>query len=160
MRRTLERIYRQHRQGLYSLALSITRRPELAEEAVQEAFVRLWRSKAEPSGEPVAYVHAAVRNTAIDVASEPSETIRIPVSIFESQVLDPQLHAIDAERRQLVRQAVETLPDAERQTLVLKIYAGLTFQQIAQVFGEPLSTVSSRYRRVLERLKVTMEQCV
>ena len=53
----------------------------------------------------------------------------------------------------MVRDAIEALPDAQRQTLVLRIYGGLTFKQIAAACDEPLSTVASRYQRVLEDLK-------
>ena len=64
----LERIYRDHRQGLFTLALSITRCPDLAEDAVQDAFTRLWRSEIEPQGDSTAYVFASVRNAALELA--------------------------------------------------------------------------------------------
>ena len=54
-------------------------------------------------------------------------------------------------------QAVEQLPDAQRETIVMKVFGGLTFQEIADTQGEPLSTVSSRYQRGLARLKTQME---
>ena len=70
MKETLERIYWDHRQGLYTLALAITRRPERAEDAVQDAFARLWTASRRPTGDPVPYVFAAVRNAA---ALEPDD---------------------------------------------------------------------------------------
>ena len=53
-----------------------------------------------------------------------------------------------------------TLPDAQRETIVMKLYGNLTFDQIAQASDEPLSTVSSRYRRGLAALKESMEALV
>ena len=71
---TIEQIYRLHRKGLYTLALAITRHPESAEDAVHEAIVRLCRSDRSPTGDPVAYVFAAVRNAAVDQKRSASST--------------------------------------------------------------------------------------
>ena len=158
MRRSLAGIYCEHRQGLFSLAMSVTRRPDLAEDAVQEAFARLLKSQRTARGDPTAYVYASVRNAAIDMAKRASRPVAAPASIYNGQEADPSANAIDAERRRRVRQAVELLPDDQRQVVVLKVYAGLTFEQIAGVCGEPLSTVSSRYRRALDRLGKAMEE--
>ena len=66
--RALEAIYREDRQALYTWALSITRCPDGAEDAVQEAFCRLFRLAAAPRSLR-AYVFRAVRNAALDQAS-------------------------------------------------------------------------------------------
>lgn len=157
MRRALERIYRQHRQGMYSLALSITGQAHLAEDAVQDAFARLWESRPRPVGDPVSYAYAAVRNASIDLASRSNRSKCATVSIFNGQVHDPAAKAIDAEDQRRLGEAIEALPDAQRQAILLKVYAGLTFEQIAQVCDEPLSTVSSRYQRALRRLAESLE---
>ncbi|MBI1375673.1 MAG: sigma-70 family RNA polymerase sigma factor [Phycisphaera sp.] len=163
MRRQLEGIYRQHRQGLYTLALSITRRPEQAEDAVHEAFVRLCRTQRKAEGDPTAYVYAAVRNAAIDQIRKQARRSQ-PVSIYADTVVDtgstPLGAAEDTERARLIREALEQLSPAQRETIVMKLYGGLTFEQIAQASGEPLSTVSSRYRRGLDRLRESVEALV
>lgn len=152
MRQTLEQLYRDHRQGLFTLALTITRCPNRAEDAVQEAFARLWESKANPS-EPVPYVFAAVRHAAIDQTRRAASAARTEsVSVFNGLPADPQAVAITAEQHRCVRGAVEALPDPERQAVVLRVYGGLKFEEIATVLGEPLPTVASRYRRALETL--------
>ena len=161
MRKQLERIYREHRQGLFTLALSITRSPDLAEDAVQEAFARLWRSTARPEGDVVSYVFASVRNAAVDQARLRSAPGGPAVSIFDcDQTVDrtsPLSAAIGAERREGVRRAVDALPPKQQETVVLRLYAGLTFQQIADTLGEPLQTVASRYRRALEQIRESLE---
>ncbi len=152
MHQELEQIYRINRQGLFSLALSITRCPDLAEDAVHDAFARLWRSKVKPKGDPVAYVFASVRNAALELTRR-RRPRPAPVSVFDSDQVDPASAAIESEQQQLVRHAVDALPDEQRQVVVLRLHAGLTFQQIAETFAEPLQTVASRYRRALERIK-------
>jgi RNA polymerase sigma-70 factor (ECF subfamily) len=156
VRGALEAIYRRHRQGLFTLALSITGRVELAEDAVQEAFVGLWRRGAPPAGDVVAYVFAAVRNAAIDQLRKRRRSAGdSPVSIYDGAVIDPD-PAAEAEQRRLLRDALEALPAEQREAVVLRIYAGLSFGQVAEMLGEPLPTVASRYRRALERIRQHM----
>ncbi len=152
----LEGIYRQHRQGLYSLALSITRVPATAEDAVQEAFVRLCRRDRALVGDPVAYVFASVRNAAIDTARRPKPPSLEPASLYNGRAHDPAGAMIDDEDAARLRAAVDGLPDAYRQAVVMKVYAGLTFRQIAEAVDEPMSTVSSRYQRALVTLRDAM----
>ena len=160
LHRHLERVYWDHRQGLFTLALSITRCSSRAEDAVQEAFGRLWRLRKPPSGELVPYVFAAVRNAAVDQMRRNAGLIQPPedVSIFDARAEDPAAGVLDAEQRDLVRQAVEALPDEQRQAIVLHVYGGLTFDEVAKMLAEPLPTIASRYRRALDRLKQTMQK--
>lgn len=153
MQAAIERIYWKHRQGLYTLALAITRCPASAEDAVQEAFARLWSTRARPGGDLEAYVYAAVRNAAIDQrrradAFVPADT----ASIYNGLPADPADNAVTEEQHRRVREAVDSLADDERETVILRIYGGLTFEQAAQTLGEPMPTVASRYRRALEKL--------
>jgi len=171
----LEQVYREHRQGLYTLALAITRRPDRAEDAVQDAFARLWQSKNLPE-DPVPYVFASVRNAAVDDVRRSVRSAALsPVSIYNGLPpsrrdasaagggsrpgaaaghgpAGPEQSVIDAEQHRAIRDAVDALPQPEREAVVMKVYAGLTFDQIAQALGEPLPTVASRYRRALETL--------
>jgi len=155
LQRALEGVYWEHRQGLYTLALSVTRCSSRAEDAVQDAFERLWRLRAPPKGELVPYVFAAVRNAAVDQMRRTAGMIQPPedASIFAGRSADPAADMIDAEQREQVRQAVESLPDDQRQAVILHLYAGLTFEEIGVMLEEPLPTVASRYRRALERLR-------
>ncbi len=153
-------IYSGHRQGLFSLALTITRNRHQAEDAVHEAFVRLCR-RPHMADEPLAYVYRAVRNAAIDQTRKRAR-IETPEPIFAETAADRRPGAegdyLAAERNTVVQEALESLAEPQRQVVVMKVYAGLTFDQIARVLGEPLSTVSSRYRRALEKLKDSVAQ--
>jgi RNA polymerase sigma-70 factor, ECF subfamily len=157
VQRRLEQVYRDHRQGLFTLALAISRSPDLAEDAVQEAFTRLWRSSREPQGDLVAYTFATVRNTALELVRRRRDTVQMPASLFDGTRCNPAALASDAEQERLVRAAVDALPIRQRQAVVLRLYAGLTFQQIADTLHEALPTVASRYRRALQRIKETLE---
>ncbi len=161
LRQELETVYRSHRQGLYSLALAVTGVPDRAEDAVQEAFARLFARQARPDGDVVAYVFATVRNTAIDLVRRhgPSPT-PLGDAIYADATVTPNhpgTSLLQAETQALVRQAISELPEEQAQVVLLKTHAGLTFEQIASVVEAPLGTVTSRYRRGLERLREKLE---
>jgi len=162
VRQTLQSLYEQHRQGLFTLALSVTRRVDQAEDAVHEAFGRLVRNGLKPDDDPVAYAYAAVRNAAIDQVRKRSRVPAACENIFETPERDrgPDQTMVDRERDGLIREALNQLPDEQKECVVMKLYGGLTFDQIAQSRGEPLSTVASRYRRALQRLRSSVETLV
>jgi len=156
VRRELEKIYRRHRQGLYTLALSITRDADSAEDAVQEAFARLCRRRGEPPARAVPYAFAAVRNAAIDQLRRrpPDRADGHDASIFNgSPPPGPAAAAADAEITRLLREAVGELPEGDREVVVMRLYANLTFDQMAEALAEPLPTVASRYRRAVRKLE-------
>ena len=78
--------------------------------------------------------------------------------MFDCGEASPDAKAITAEQELLVRQAMDKLTDEQRHTVVMKVYGGLTFDQIAQTLGEPLPTVAARYRRALEKLKEVLSR--
>ncbi len=158
MQQELEQIYRRNRQGLFTLALAITGCPERAQDAIQGAFTRLWQRPAPPNGELLPYVFAAVRNAATDEVRrrEARRSGEELTSIFDVRAEDPTGTAQRREEAAIVRRAVERLPDDERETVVMKVYGGLTFRQIAEVVDAPLPTVASRYQRAMESLHGTL----
>ncbi len=158
MHQRLETIYREHRQGLFTLALSITRSRQSAEDAVHDAFVRLWKSSARLGGDPVAYVFASVRNAALDLVRRQRTTTELCESIFDSRQPDPAAQVAESEQTERLGRIVDGLPDSQRETVVMRLYGGLTFQQIADATDEPLQTVASRYRRAVERIQREVEE--
>lgn len=157
MRGTLEQIYREHWQGLYTLALSVTRCPQMAEDAVHEGFARLCRLSPDPRGDAVAYTFAVVRHAAIDLLRRGPGPGSLDAPIFDGRSRGPSSEAIEAEEAARAQRAVECLSEAQREVIVLKLYAGLTFEQVAEALGEPLGTVTSRYHRTMGELRETLE---
>lgn len=153
----LDAIYRQYRQGLFSLAISITGSAPQAEDAVHDAFARMCRLGSLFS---VAYVFAAVRNAARDqlrrrrtrATRATRATGELTDSLFDNRPT-PDATALTDEAANLIRQEVAALDDAHREVVVMKVYSDLTFDQIAQALNEPLQTVASRYRRAMLKLK-------
>ena len=157
----LEDIYRDHRRGLFGLALSVVREAATAEDAVHEAFTRLARQKGPPDSDTTAYVYKAVRNAAIDQArrrkTRPAPTDDLASLFVTPNQDDPGQAAEMNETQAMLMRAIDNLPDDEREAVVMRSFGGLTFQQIAEATGRPLTTVSSQYQRALGKLKQQLE---
>lgn len=163
MRHDLEGVYRQHRQGLFTLALTITRDANSAEDAVQAAFERLFRLSGAPPADLAAYAFTVVRNAARDevrrgrTRSAAEGRLAAWASIYDGQARAAVSEVMDAEVDANLRRAVDELPDDQREAIALRIYGQLSFEQMATVLGAPLPTVASRYRRALAALRSRME---
>lgn len=160
---TLESIYARHRRALFALALSATGNIAVAEDAVHDAFARLCGRGIDHAADPVAYVFGAVRNAAIDQARRTDSDWQpdaATFSLFEAPGHGPHDDALAAERDALVAQAINALPPEQREAVLLRVYANLSFSQAAAVIGVPLQTVATRYRRALHRLRDQLEKLV
>lgn len=153
----LERIYLEYRQQLFTCALAITRRPDRAEDAIQEAFCRLFRLDSKPR-HLKAYVFRTVRNAAIDqVRRNPPLGNELNEFIFD-RAAGPRDRAADNEFKRQVAKALLTLSEDERETIVQHIHGNLTFREIARVREAPLGTVVTWYRRGLKKLRDRLEE--
>ena len=156
MRAELEQLYCQHRQTLFSLALTVTGCAGLAEDAVHEAFVRLCRQNARPAGNLTAYVFAAVRNAAIDCRRQQVRQQTLAESVFENSRARFEVGTNpddSSEQLSHLSGLIDALEESVREIIVMKIFANLTFDEIGQVMGTPSATVATRYRRALVKLE-------
>src|SRR6266516_2593671 len=120
-----------------------------AEDVVQEAFLRFWRSpeRAEvPVADPVAYLFACVKRAAMDWRRGGQRRGRREniVALARSEADEGEALLSGPleleERRAAVEAALAQLPEAQREVLVMKVWAGLSFPQIALVLGIPADT--------------------
>jgi RNA polymerase sigma-70 factor, ECF subfamily len=124
-----------------------------AEDVVQEAFVRFWRSRHRTT-DPVAYLYTCVRRCALD--SWRTQGRRSRREKLAARTLTQSYFAgppDEDERRVAVEAFLRDLPDDQREVLVMKIWGGLSFPQIAETLGISANTVSSRYRYALDKLR-------
>ena len=145
-----------HGPAMLLLARQIVPSRADAEDVVQEAFVRFWAAR-ERAADPVAYLFTCVRSAALDWRrsgarrgrrEEAAARAELPgdASLFEPA-------AERDERRALVEAAVAALPEAQREVLVMKVWAKLSFPQIGLALGIPPDTAASRYRYALAKLR-------
>jgi RNA polymerase sigma-70 factor (ECF subfamily) len=149
-RAALKRLYDRFGARLYGIAHRILRDPALAEDAVQEAFVRIWRNAGKfdrARGSALGWVVIIVRRAAFDL--RPREPVAEPVEIAaeqpEAAMLDPAL-----------ARALEALPETHRKALLLAYVYGLSHAELAAAMGAPLGTVKSWVRRAAEALRKSL----
>jgi RNA polymerase sigma-70 factor (ECF subfamily) len=143
-------IYERFRRELVVVAWAVLRRADLAEDAVHSAFAKLVQLRSPPV-DPKLYVFRSVRNAAIDLAKAQSRRREEPLQTdWDAPVT--AVESVDEELPRLVADSLQRLDDSSREVIELHLHAALTFEEIAQMLAEPLSTVASRYRRALEKL--------
>jgi RNA polymerase sigma-70 factor, ECF subfamily len=151
-------LYRRYAERLYRYGLQVLGDAGLAEEMVQESFVRLWRNarQFDPArGSVATYLIVIGRSVAADVRKRPSSR---PLDQLEETLLPPQLDSVDEILSSLmVREAVDSLSPAHRQVLLLS-EAGLTQSQIAARLELPLGTVKTRTFHALRALRAALAQ--
>jgi RNA polymerase sigma-70 factor (ECF subfamily) len=139
--------YSAHRQELFTYALSITRAADVAEDAVHEAIRRLLSNKHAPR-EIRPYAFRCVRNAALDLLRQAQRDAR---KLEDYRLLFDDAH--HEPLRESVAELLAELTEQEREIVVLKIFSGLTFREIADVCGARQGTVASSYWRCLNRLR-------
>ena len=152
----IDGFYREHRQPLFTYALTITRCPERAEDAIQEAFYRLYRLHTLPD-HLRAYVWRAVRNAAIDQRRRVPHTAALVDGALFDPAPDPRHEAVSSQVRERLESALAELCDDERETIVQHLFGELTFREIAQVREISINTITSWYRRGLEKIRARWE---
>jgi RNA polymerase sigma-70 factor (ECF subfamily) len=146
------------------LALKIVRDAQEAEDVVHDAFVaiveRADQYKAE-RGTVVAWLVTAVRNLALDRTRRRTRRAQITDEELRHEpadpVLDPESISWIAREREAVRKALERLSQAQRVTLEIAFFEGLSYPEIAEREGIPLGTVKSRAARALAALRAALE---
>ena len=129
-----------------------------AEDLVQEAFIRFWKSQSQ-AADPLAYLYQCVRAVAIDVArSNQAREVREANAFASPPLFQPATHLEQQERQQQIESAIADLPGEQAEVVTLKIWSGLTFAQIAAVTGLSANTVASRYRYALAALRNALEE--
>ena len=151
---TLPELYDAHAAGLFHYFVSFTGGEADAKDLLQELFIKLGRQTV-PSGiaNMRAWLLRLAHHHAIDwlrrhrVRRHAEET-QVPAEMFTEQD-DPD----QAELAKRLTAALSLLPVEQRSVAQLKLWDGLTFEEIAEVQGIPLNTAASRYRYALEKLR-------
>ena len=161
----LETLYDRYGRPAFALARRITGDPVFAEEVVQEVFLALWRDPVkydpERGGFP-SWLLATTHHKAVD-AIRREETVRRrrvtladEAATFTSATTDlPPVEdaAWSGLRGERVRRALGSLPEPQREALVLAYYAGYTQREIAERTNTPLGTVKTRMLAGMRRLR-------
>lgn len=155
----LAEAYRRHGGSVSALAQRLIRRPDLAEEVVQEIFVRLWNSpeRFDPDrGSLRAFLLSQTHGRSIDLIRSEEARKRREQRDHQRTVdagYDLEHEVMDLAVAGRVKEALKDLPEGERSAIVMAYFGGFTYREAAEILGEPEGTVKSRIRSGLKRLR-------
>jgi RNA polymerase sigma-70 factor (ECF subfamily) len=158
-----ERAFDEHAASVREVAMSVLRDGALAEDVVQDVFLRLWRRPRmfdARRGELRPFLRLMARSRALDLlrtaqaAGRARDRLGVALPSEERARADesPPAAVERAGEREAIWSALGRLPAAQREAVVLSYWGGLTAEQIAHRSDIPLGTVKSRVRLALGRL--------
>ena len=148
---------------LFAVTLRVLRNRAEAEEALQDAFLNIWRRAASYDAEragPMAWLVTIARNAAIDRMRRRREATDIddlPERADESAV-SPELAAMASEEAAGLHACLEELPQREAEMIRSAFMGGLTYSELAARETKPLGTIKSTIRRSLMKLRHCLER--
>jgi RNA polymerase sigma-70 factor (ECF subfamily) len=168
-------LVRRHQTSLYNFAFRLLRSSPVAEEVVQDAFVRVVVNAGEfkHAARFTTWLYAITRNLCIDQTRK--RKLRNHPSLDEAKgdeggdgptlgerTADARANversAVSVEIRERLVAAVDGLPDEQREVFLLREVANVPFKEIAEIVGVPENTVKSRMRYALERLQAALSE--
>src|SRR5436305_4713309 len=160
----LAELYRRFGRLAYGLAFRILRDDALAQDAVQEAFLGVWRAAGRFTAErskPSTWLLTLVHRRAVDLVRREERRRTEPLQP-ESEFAGGEAadEAEIATRRQTIREALRQLPSEQREAIELAYYGGYTQSELAERLGQPLGTIKSRMFTGLARLRETLGEDV
>ena len=158
--RAFEAFYDRHVALALGAATRILHDRSLAEDAVQEGFVGIWRSRASyrpQAATAKSWLLVIVRNRAIDLSRRDRTRPSVPADDVELAGLHApgctEEEVIAESDHQELRAQLQRLPDEQRRAIELAYFGGLTHGEIARQLGLPLGTAKGRVRLGLEKLR-------
>jgi RNA polymerase sigma-70 factor (ECF subfamily) len=153
----LAELYDRYSRVAYGLALRILREPALAEDAVQDGFLAVWRSAGSfvpGQAKASSWILTLIHRRAVDLVRREERRRSFPpeVAPLEASAATDE-EAELRERRRRVQEALRQLPDEQREALELAYYGGFTQSELAERLDQPLGTIKSRMFTGLRRLR-------
>ena len=146
-REEVEQLYDAHGGALLAYACSFTADRAQAEDLLHQVFARLLRGDVNAPDAPVAYLYRAVRNAALNTRRNGRLHTQLEtVTSFVHQ-------GGDREAALALEGALKELPDEQREVVVMRIWSGMTLEEIAHAACESVNTIASRYRYALAKLR-------
>jgi RNA polymerase sigma-70 factor, ECF subfamily len=160
----LEALYDRYARAVFSFAVRIVRDARIAEEVLQEAFMRSWQQSGRfelTRGNYASWLLSIAHNLAIDELRRsqrrPQKADMVDITDVLRSEVDTTVNIEEAaeatELRGVIRTAMDALPEAQRRVIELAYFEGLSQREIAAFLDEPLGTIKTRMRLGMQKLK-------
>ena len=158
-------LYDRYGKSAYSLAFRMLGDVHAAEDAVQEAFINIWRragSFSNDRGTARTWIMAVVHHRSIDIGRKrrgiaprelPLELERLPEALADTW--SEVSNTLDGE---LLRRCLKMIPDDQREAIELAYFGGYTQREISELKGIPLGTVKGRVRIGMAKLRTILQE--
>jgi RNA polymerase sigma-70 factor (ECF subfamily) len=154
----LEELMSRWTRPVYSLALRILRNPELAEEVTQDVFLKVWKHAAlfeEQRGAFSSWVLTMTHHGSIDAlrrGKARGSQVTSTLDNVVSATLPSPRPGVSTWQKVKLEQALDTLPEKQRQVVELAYFGGHTREEMAVILKEPVGTVKTRLRDAIQKL--------
>ena len=146
---------------VFGLILRVVTDRSSAEEVLLDVYTQVWRQAStydSKRGAPLAWLMTIARTRGIDRLRSSKREHQTRESLdaigeITASASSPEADSVTAERRQLVRSALDTLSAEQREVIELAYYSGLSHSEIALKLGQPLGTVKTRTRLGMMKLR-------
>lgn len=169
-RRAFAELYRHTGAHLFALLIRMLQRKDLAEEALQDCYLRIWQ-KAESyecsKGAPLTWLLTVARYRALDllrmqrpevVMPDEGQEWELPSLSLVDLTADPEARALESQGMARLNACMDELSGEQRQSVLLAYYEGYTHPEIAERLRAPLGTVKSWVRRGLAALRECLDR--
>lgn len=145
-----------YERSVRAAVLSIVKKPHAADDAAQEAFVRAWQQLPALRNPKVfgPWLIKIARRCAFDWLKQQSFTYSDRLDSLAAHEKNGQLD----EKKQYLLQAIQKLPKAERQVVMLRYFGPYTVRDLASVVGRSVGTVTKQLSRAHQRLKKQLQE--
>lgn len=153
-----ETLYDKTSGAVFGLAMSILSNQADAEDVVQETYISIYKHAENYSrmGKPMAWIFTIARNHALMKIRERTkkDTVNLDTiyDVGEDSTVEKEMN-----NNELIEVLLKTLKEEDRQIVVMHAMSNLKHKDIARIMEIPLSTILSKYRRALEKLRLVME---
>jgi RNA polymerase sigma-70 factor, ECF subfamily len=141
----IEQFYIENKSKLFNYAVSLLSNRATAEDVVHSVFKKILEKNIKVQNLK-AYIYRSIKNEVIDIW-------RKPHLVYEEELVFEFKDEKDKDLAEYVQHSLNKLEAKEKEIITLKIYNDMTFKEISETLNESINTVSSRYRRGLEKLK-------
>ncbi len=152
-------LYRRYEKIIYSFCYKLSKDPQIAEEVIQEVFVKLWNPHSyynQEKGKFSSWLLTLTRYTALDIIRKKQKQPVVSYEESDSNQIDtftPEDHLQWKEKGMMLQDCMKLLKEQQQSIVDLFYFKGLSQQSIADRSGIPLGTVKGRIRLALKHLK-------
>lgn len=160
--KAFEEVYQRYHKPLYYLALKFVKNREMAEDVVQDVFVKFWhhREQLDESKSIKGFLFTATKNLVLNRIRDQKNQIIKQLEIFESQRMsgnDTEEKVRMNEMRRFMDKMAGKLSTRKREIFDLKVYKGLSNEEVATRLGLSINTVKFQYMQALKAIRTWLD---